>query len=293
MTNIKNLAHNSEFKCGYVAIVGRPNVGKSSLINKIIGQPVSITSRRRQTTRDCILGVTTEPNFQIIFVDTPGIESTGKHERNRKLNSLAISIFDDVDLILWVIEAKKINAEDKLIYNLMPKSKPIIVGINKIDLVKNSEEKKLIFEQVGFFSDIKPRAIIPISVLKSFQINNLLNEIKSYLPLQEKIFENSYITDKSLVFRSSEIIREKVFRLVGDELPYSVSVVIDRFSDKSINGTVEIDASIIVKRNTHKAIVIGKNASRIKKIRVDSLRPLNKLLDAKVMLTIWVKVKKC
>ena len=110
MTNIKNFAHNSEFKCGYVAIVGRPNVGKSSLINKIIGQPVSITSRRRQTTRDCILGVTTEPNFQIIFVDTPGIESTGKHERNRKLNSLAISVFDDVDLILWVIEAKKINA---------------------------------------------------------------------------------------------------------------------------------------------------------------------------------------
>ena len=287
------LFFNDKFKCGYVAIVGRPNVGKSSLINKILGQPISITSKRRQTTRDCILGVVNETNSQVIFVDTPGIESTGKHERNRKLNTLAISIFDDVDLILWVVEAKKISAEDKLIYGLLPQSKPIIVAINKVDLAKSSDEKKLMFEQVEFFSNVKPKAIIPISVLKSFQINNLIEEIKLSLPEQEKIFEKNYVTDKSTSFRASEIIREKVFRLVGDELPYSISVIIDRFDHTPNNKFIGMDASIIVEKNTHKPIVIGKNASRIKKIRVDSQSSLNKLFDTKVNLTLWVKVRKC
>ena len=292
MANIENLVFKDKFKCGYVAIVGRPNVGKSSLINKIIGQPVSITSRRRQTTRDCILGVVTETNSQVIFVDTPGIESTGKHERNRKLNSLAISIFDDVDLILWVVEAKKINSEDKLISSLLPQHKPIVVAINKVDLVKSSVEKKLMFEQVEFFSNIRPKAIIPISVAKSFQISQLIDEIKLSLPVQEKIFDKNYITDKSVIFRSSEIIREKVFRLIGDELPYSVSVVIDRCSNKSKINIVEMDASILLEKNSHKPIVIGANATRVKKIRIDSQRSLNKLFDAKVNLTIWVKVRK-
>tara|TARA_E500000331_G_scaffold44146_1_gene36809 strand:- start:1847 stop:2725 length:879 start_codon:yes stop_codon:yes gene_type:complete len=292
MANIENLVFKDKFKCGYVATVGRPNVGKSSLINKIIGQPVSITSRRRQTTRDCILGVVTETNSQVIFVDTPGIESTGKHERNRKLNSLAISIFDDVDLILWVVEAKKINSEDKLISSLLPQHKPIVVAINKVDLVKSSVEKKLMFEQVEFFSNIRPKAIIPISVAKSFQISQLIDEIKLSLPVQEKIFDKNYITDKSVIFRSSEIIREKVFRLIGDELPYSVSVVIDRCSSKSKINIVEMDASILLEKNSHKPIVIGKNATRVKKIRIDSQRSLNKLFDAKVNLTIWVKVRK-
>ena len=287
------LFFNDKFKCGYVAIVGRPNVGKSSLINKILGQPISITSKRRQTTRDCILGVVTETNSQVIFVDTPGIESTGKHERNRKLNTLAISIFEDVDLILWVVEAKKISLEDKLIHGLLPQSKPIVVAINKVDLAKSSEEKKLIFEQVEFFSKITPKAIIPISVQKSFQIYDLIEQIKLYLPVQEKIFENNYVTDKSISFRASEIIREKVFRLVGDELPYSTSVIIDRCDNKPNENFIGMDATIIVEKNTHKPIVIGKNALRIKKIRVDSQSSLNKLFDAKVNLTLWVKVRKC
>ena len=238
------------------------------------------------------MGVVTETNSQVIFVDTPGIESTGKHERNRKLNSLAISIFDDVDLILWVVEAKKINSEDKLISSLLPQHKPIVVAINKVDLVKSSVEKKLMFEQVEFFSNIRPKAIIPISVAKSFQINQLIDEIKLSLPVQEKIFDKNYITDKSVIFRSSEIIREKVFRLIGDELPYSVSVVIDRCSNKSKIHIVEMDASILLEKNSHKPIVIGTNATRVKKIRIDSQRSLSKLFDAKVNLTIWVKVRK-
>ncbi len=289
MSNAKNLVGNEKHRCGYIAIIGRPNVGKSSLLNKIIGHPISITSKKRQTTRDRILGVFSKKNAQFVFVDTPGIESTGRFERNRKLNSLAISIFDDVDLILWVLEAGKINNEDKLISSLLPKSRHVIIALNKIDLVNREKEKKIMYEQVEFFSSLKPKAIIPISVTKSFQINEMLSEIQSYLPTQDMIFDQNFITDKGIVFRSSEIIREKVIRLVGAELPYAVSVVIDRCLTK--NNTVEIDASIIVTKKSHKPIVIGKNASRIKQITLDSSRPLKRLFDKTVFLEIWVKVR--
>lgn len=291
MTNKKDSNFQKNFRCGYIAIIGRPNVGKSSLINKIVGKPISITSRRRQTTRDCILGVSTNKNSQFIFVDTPGIESTGKFERNRKLNALATSIFEDVDLILWVVEAKKIHLEDKLISSLLTKNKPIVVAINKVDLATSNTEKKQMFDQVSFFASVEPKAIVPISVLKSFQIEELIAEIELLLPLQNKLFDENYLTDKSMTFRSSELIREKIFRLVGDELPYSVSVNIERCSEKNIKNIIEIDASIIVNKKTHKPIIIGKNATRIKQIRIDSTRPLNKLFDANVDLSLWVKVK--
>ena len=291
MINVKNLENEKILKCGYIGVIGRPNVGKSSLINNILKKSVTITSKKRQTTRDCILGVLTQDNSQFIFVDTPGIESSGKHERNRILNSLATATLNDVDLILWVVEAKKITIEDKLIFNLLANKNPIIVAINKVDLVTSSSEKKMMFEQVKFFLGIEPVAIVPISVLKSFQIKDLLKEIKSFLPKQDKLFDHNYLTNKSLVFRASETIREKIFRLVGDELPYSASVIIESCSKKDVNNVVEIYASIVVSKKSHKPIIIGKNATRIKKIKLDSSRSLDKIFDANVDLTLWVKVR--
>ncbi|OUW02332.1 MAG: GTPase Era [Betaproteobacteria bacterium TMED156] len=288
--NQKNITN--DFRCGYVAIVGRPNVGKSSLINKLIGQPISIISRRKQTTVDCILGVVNQNNLQLVLIDTPGIEFNGKLVKSRRLNNLATSILSDVDVILWVIEAKKIHTEDELIPKIFPKNIPIVVAINKVDLANSDNDKRKMFEQVNDLSDINIDVIIPISVSKSFQITQLIDEIKLRLPIRTPIFDKDFLTDKDIVFRTSEIIREKVFKLIGDELPYTTFIEIDRLLEEEVGRKiVTIDASIITNRMTHKPIVIGKKGMTIKRIKEDSLRPLRKLFDRPVKLNLWVKVR--
>ncbi len=259
----------------------------------MIGIPISITSKRKQTTKDCILGVNNNANSQLIFVDTPGIELINKKfDRNRKLNSLATSIFDQVDLILWVIEAKKFTFDDKKISHLLPSKKPIIVAINKIDLATNAVEKNKIFEQIHLFSNVKYSAIVPISIHKTYQISQLIKEIENNLPIQSKIYDSNFLTDKSLTFRACEIIREKTLRLVGDELPYKINVHMDRFIEKNVNQKYYLlDVSIIVTKPSHKPIIIGKKANTIKRIRIDSQRSLVKLFSSDVRLSLWVKIR--
>ena len=275
------------FHSGFIAIVGRPNVGKSTLLNHLIGQKISITSRKAQTTRHRITGILTEEHAQFVFVDTPGFQTQHMNTLNKGLNKVVTSSLRDVNVVLFVIEARHFDERDRLVMNLLPKNAPVLLVINKVD---NMVEKG---ELLPFMQAISKEreftAIVPVSAKHDKQLDTLLDAIRPYLPEGEKIYAEDEVTDRNERFLAAEIVREKVFRFTGEELPYSVSVVIEQFK---MDGKMRrIHAAILVDKDAHKAMLIGKNGEKLKEIATQARLDMEKLFDGKVFLEVWIKVR--
>jgi len=275
------------FRCGYIAIVGRPNVGKSTLMNKLIGAKVSITSRKAQTTRHRITGIQTRDNVQFIYVDTPGFQTRHNNALNKTLNRTVSNTLTAADVVLFVVEAGIWGDGDAKVMELLPAELPIILVINKSDKLKDKAALMDYAQQVAARRDFS--AIVPVSARQGFQLDRLEDEIRQYLPEGEAIFGEDDITDRSERFLAAEIVREKVFRFVGDELPYTSTVVIEKFEQEG--RLRRVFAAILVGRDAHKAMLIGHKGERLKEISTQSRLDMEKLFDGPVYLEIWVKVK--
>lgn len=278
---------NDDFRCGYIAIVGRPNVGKSTLMNTLIGAKVSITSRKAQTTRHRITGIQTKDNTQYVYVDTPGFQTRHSNPLNRTLNRTVTNTLTASDVILFIIEAGTFGAADQQVIDLLPKNVPCILVINKSDRVKDKAVMMPFAQKImGLFPFA---AVVPVSATLGFQLDNLEGEIKKYLPHNPPIFAEDDITDRSEKFLAAEIVREKLFRFVGDELPYTSTVLIEKFEQEG--NLRRVFVAILVDRNTHKSMVIGNKGARLKDISTQSRQDMEKLFGGPVYLEIWVKVK--
>jgi GTP-binding protein Era len=274
-------------RSGYIAIVGRPNVGKSTLLNRLVGEKISIVSRKAQTTRHRITGIVTQPDAQFVFVDTPGFQTKFSNALNRAMNRGVTQTLSDVDVVLFVIEAGRYDAKDKAVVRLLPKDRPVILVVNKTDQLKSREALLPFLAEVA--SDHDYAAIIPVSAAKGRQTGDILAEARKHLPNEGLMFPEDELTDKSERFLAAEYIREKLFRLLGDELPYAVTVEIEKFE---VEGEVRrIYAAIVVDRDSHKAIVIGKGGESLKRIASEARHDMERLFDGKVYLEVWVKVK--
>jgi len=274
-------------RSGYIAIVGRPNVGKSTLLNRLVGEKISIVSRKAQTTRHRITGIVTTDESQFVFVDTPGFQTKYGNALNRAMNRGVTQTLSDVDLVLFVIEAGRYDAKDQAVVRLLPKDRPVILVINKTDQLKDRTALLPFLAQVS--ADHDYAAIVPISATKGKQTDELLAEAHKHLPNEGLMFPEDDLTDKSERFLAAEYIREKVFRLLGDELPYATTVEIEKFE---IEGNLRrIFAAIVVDRDGHKAIVIGKGGESLKRIASEARQDMERLFGDKVYLEIWVKVK--
>ena len=276
-----------KIRSGYIAIVGRPNVGKSTLLNCFVGEKISIVSRKAQTTRHRITGIVTNDDAQFVFVDTPGFQTKYSNALNRAMNRGVTQTLGDVDLVLFVIEAGRYDAKDQSVVRLLPKDRPVILVINKTDQLKDRNALLPFIAQVS--ADFEYTAIVPISATKGRQTDDLLAEARKHLPNDGLMFPEDELTDKSERFLASEYIREKVFRLLGDEIPYATTVEIEKFE---VEGDLRrIFAAIVVDRDGHKAIVIGKGGESLKRIASEARRDMERLFDGQVYLEIWVKVK--
>lgn len=279
---------NEASKCGYIAIIGRPNVGKSTLLNAILGKKISITSDKPQTTRSQILGIKTIGTAQAIFIDTPGLHNAEKNAMNRYMNRLASSVIADADLILFMIEANRWIEEDELVLEKLKHAKaPIILVINKVDKIKDKNELLPIIEKLN--EKLTFAHIIPISATKMENVTQLENEIVTFLPEGPHLFPDDQITDKNLRFQIAEIIREKIIRGTGQEIPYSSTVEIESVLDEE--KILRVSAIIWVEREGQKAIVIGKDGERLKSIGTHARKDIQALIEKKVFLRLWVKIK--
>ncbi len=273
---------------GLVAIVGRPNVGKSTLLNQLIGQKVSITSKKPQTTRHRIVGIDTVGQYQTVYVDTPGLHSEEKRAINRLMNKAAASSILDVELVVFVVEGTRWTDDDQMVLNrLIAAKKPVILVVNKVDLYKDKEELLPHLQWLG--SQLSFLEIMPLSAEKGTNVERLREVVQKQLPPCEFFFPEDYITDRSQRFMASEIVREKLMRFLGDELPYSVTVEIERF--KWEEKHYHIAALILVERDTQKRMVIGKAGERIKTIASEARKDMEELFEQPVFLQMWVKVK--
>ena len=272
-----------------IAIVGRPNVGKSTLLNKIVEQKVSITSRKPQTTRHRIMGIHTEDNYQAVYVDTPGLHIEEKRAINRLMNRAASSSIGDVELIIFVVEGTRWTDDDEMVLTkVMGSGVPVILAINKEDNVKEKEELLPHLQWLatkGNFLDM-----IPISAKHGKRVEQIKQHVHNTLPQCEFYFPEDYVTDRSMRFMAAEVIREKLMRFMGDELPYSVTVEIEQFKWQE-NGVWQINGLILVERETQKRMVIGNKGEKLKVIGREARKDLEDMLDNKVFLELWVKVK--
>jgi GTP-binding protein Era len=281
------MSETNPLKSGYVAIVGRPNVGKSTLLNRLIGEKISIVSRKAQTTRHRILGILTNPDAQYVFVDTPGFQTKHTNALNRAMNRGVTQALADVDVVLFVVEAGRFDDKDTAVLNLLPADRPVIAVVNKTDQIKDKTQLLPFLAKLGARRDFA--AIIPVSAAKGKQLDDLLVETRKHLPHTELLFGEDEITDKSEKFLASEYIREKLFRLIGDELPYAATVEIEKFE---LDGDLRrIHAAIVVDRDGHKAIIIGKGGETLKRIASEARQDMERLFDGKVFLEVFVKVK--
>ena len=275
--------------CGFFAIVGRPNVGKSTLLNKILGQKISITSRKAQTTRHRIVGIHTEGAYQAIYVDTPGLHIEEKRAINRLMNRAASSAIGDVDLIIFVVEGTKWTEDDEMVLNKLRAAKaPVVLAINKIDNVKEKDELLPHITELSQKFDFVE--ILPISAQRGKNVHILQKIVRDSLREGVHHFPEEYITDRSQRFMASEIIREKLMRFTGEELPYSVTVEIEQFKVNE-RGVYEINGLILVEREGQKKMVIGAKGQKIKTIGIEARADMERLFDAQVHLELWVKVK--
>ncbi|MFZ6641549.1 GTPase Era [Undibacterium sp. TC4M20W] len=281
------LIDNPDFRCGYIAIVGRPNVGKSTLMNALIGAKVSITSRKAQTTRHRITGIQTKDNTQFVYIDTPGFQTRHSNALNRTLNRTVTTTLTAADVILYIIEAGTFGPADQQVINLLPKDVPCILVINKSDRVKDKAVMMPFAQKVAVLHPFA--AIVPVSATLRFQLENLESEIRKYLPLNPPMFGEDDITDRSEKFLAAEIVREKLFRFVGDELPYTSTVLIEKFEQEG--NLRRVFVAILVDRDGHKSMVIGNKGARLKDISTQSRQDMEKLFGGPVYLEIWIKVK--
>ncbi|MEP1740312.1 MAG: GTPase Era [Kangiellaceae bacterium] len=279
----------SNTRCGFVAFVGRPNVGKSTLLNHLLGQKLSITSRKPQTTRHRIMGIDSFGTTQLIYVDTPGIHKKEPRAINRFMNRAASSSISDVDVVVFIVEPERWTEDDELVLQHIKKTdKPIILFVNKIDQIKE-KEKLLPFLQT-LSAKHTFQELIPGAALQGDQVDELKQLLIKYMPEGEFIYPEDYYTDRSERFLAAEIIREKLIRQLGDELPYSMTVEIEQFKMDE-NGTLRINGLILVERSSQKSIVIGKGGSRLKKVGTDARLDMAEVFDQKIFLELWVKVK--
>jgi len=287
-------------RCGTVAIVGRPNVGKSTLLNALVGQKISITSRKAQTTRHRIVGVRTRGAAQFVFVDTPGFQTRHTQALNRNLNRAVRSTLADVDLVLQVVEAGRYGRDDQQVASLLPARVPAILVANKLDTVRRRADL------LPWLQTLPQRhafaEYVPMSATRAADVERLLDIVEPYLPERPWQHDRDALTDRNERFLATEIVREKLFRLTGEELPYTSTVVLDRFEEwqdaaagrpraGAAQRQVHIAATIVVERDAHKGIVIGAGGERLKRIGTEARHELEHLLDAKVHLALWVQVR--
>jgi GTP-binding protein Era len=277
----------NSLKSGTIAIVGRPNVGKSTLLNRLIGEKISIVSRKAQTTRHRIIGILTQPDAQYVFVDTPGFQTKHTNALNRAMNRGVTQALADVDVVILVVDAERFDERDQAVIRLLPPERPVILAVNKIDQIKDKAQLLPILAKLA--AQYAFAAIVPVSAAKGRQLDDLLIETRKRLPHGELLFGEDEITDKSEKFLAAEYIREKLFRLIGDELPYSATVEVEKFE---LDGALRrISAAIVVDRQAHKGIVIGKDGETLKRIASEARQDMERLFDGKVFLEVFVKVK--
>ncbi len=275
-------------RCGFIAIVGRPNVGKSTLLNHLLRQKVSITSRKPQTTRHRILGINSDAEHQCIYVDTPGLHSNQQKALNKVMNNTVVSVINDVDLILFLIEKTNFNEGDHRVLELLSKTHtPVLLLINKIDLVKDKESLLPHINALSKQQDFNE--IVPVSALGGHNLRKIEELVKSYLPRREFLFPEDQVTDRSSRFLAAELIREKVIRQLGDELPYEVTVEIENFQQQE--SILHIHGLILVDKPGQKKILVGKDGERLKRIGSSAREDMETAFETKVMLNLWVKVK--
>ena len=281
----------AESKCGVIAVVGRPNVGKSTLMNGMIGEHLSITSSKPQTTRHRVLGFMTETvkdaPTQFIFVDTPGFQTKHSNALNKTMNRAVLTALADVNVILWVIEQGKLMPADMKVLELCPKGVPLVAVVNKVDLLEKKNEVLPFLQKVSGQRNFD--AIVPLSAQTNKNLDSLKEAVSALLPEQPFFYDEDTLTDRPEKFLAAERIREKLFRLVGDELPYTCTVVIDKFEIEE--GRRVIHASILVDRSSHKAMIIGKGGEKLKRIGSEARQDMERLFGGSVHLETWVKVR--
>lgn len=271
-----------------MAIVGRPNVGKSTLLNRLVGQKISITSRKPQTTRQRITGILTREDAQLVFLDTPGFQTRHRTALHRLMSRSVTRSLHEVDVVLLVLEAPKLDDRDAALLRLLPAGKPLVVAVNKIDRLRDKTRLLPFIRQLHDRSG--GAAIVPVSAQTGSGLDDLLNAVVPLLPVALRLFDEDDITSLSERFLAAELIREKLFRLLGDELPYAMAVNIERFEH---HGTLRrIYAEIVVDRNSHKPMVIGKNGEKLKTVASRARADMEALFGGKVFLEVWVKVRK-
>ncbi len=275
-------------KCGFIAIVGRPNVGKSTLLNHLLQQKISITSRKPQTTRNNVIGIKTEGSVQMVFIDTPGIHKGHAKAINRYMNRSASSALKDVDVIVFIVDKTQWTEEDQFVLEQVAEEKcPVILALNKVDQLS---DKEILYPHVAELTTKLPNAeIIPLSALKNQNLDTLQNLIIKFLPENEHFYSEDQITDKSVRFMAAEIIREKIIRQMGAEIPHQIAVEIEEFIEEP--NLVQISALILVERDGQKRMIIGDKGEKLKSIGQQARLDIESLIESKVMLRLWVKVK--
>jgi GTP-binding protein Era len=278
----------TDFRCGFAALVGRPNVGKSTLLNALVGQKLSIVTPRPQTTRHRIIGLVQLPNAQIAFVDTPGLHSQAKRALNKAMNRTAAAALEDADLVVFVVEALVWNAEDELVLNRIARSgRPVLVAVNKVDRAKPRERL------LPYLAELDRRhaflALVPVSALKDKNLDGLRDAIAAHLPVSKPLFPDGELTDRGIQFRIAEMIREKLTLELNQEVPYGVAVEVEKLAEE--DGILMVDAAIWVDRDGQKPIVIGAKGARLKRVGTAARLALNGLLGRRLHINLWVKVR--
>jgi GTP-binding protein Era len=278
------------FKSGYVAIVGAPNAGKSTLLNRMLGEKISITSKKPQTTRNRILGVVHRPESQIIFIDTPGIFKA-KDTLNMRIVDTALSAIGDADIILFVLDVANPDptSEYFLVKRLQSQNRPVLLALNKIDLIEKADLLAMIKK---WSTDFRFDVIVPVSATEGTQINELTEAMENFLPIGPPYFPEDALTDLPERFIAAEMIRESIFRLTGEEIPYATAVMVDSFKEEKNGKLVKIEATIHLERDSQKGIIIGKDGSKLKRIGTESRKKIEHMLDTKVFLKLFVRVQK-
>jgi GTP-binding protein Era len=270
-----------------VSIVGRPNVGKSTLLNRMVGAKVSITSRKPQTTRHRITGIRTTPEAQLVFVDTPGFQTEHRTTLNRIMNRTVRQALEDVDAIVWVIEAMKFDQRDKALLQLLPAERPLVLAMNKVDHVKDKRALLPFIEEISRVREFA--AVVPVSAARGDNVDALVGELVRHVPEAPRMYDEDEITTLPERFLAAELVREKLFRLLGDELPYAVAVEIEKFE---MEGNLRrIHAGILVDKNTQKAIIIGRQGEKLKAVGTGARKDMERLFGGKVFLELWVRVR--
>jgi len=277
------------YRCGFIAIVGRPNVGKSTLMNHLIGQKISITSKKAQTTRNRVTGIYTDDTAQFVFVDTPGFQTYHRNALNDRLNLNVTEAVSGVDVIVFVVEALRFSDADRIVLKQLPKNTPVMLVVNKIDKNKAKDAATLDAFIAEVMQEFDFAGYEVVSAKHGLRIANLLAKLKSYLPESVPMYPEDMITDKSSRFLAAEIVREKLFRYLGEELPYAMNVEVEKFDEG--DGIHHIYIAVLVDKENQKPIVIGKGGEKLKKISTEARLDMEKLFDCKIFLKVWVKVK--